>query len=209
MPADAADSAAPAPVTMRRGRRPGPNDTRGAILDAARSRFAADGYAAATIRRIALDAGVDAALVMRFYGSKDDLFAAAMSVPTDALQRLANAFDGPTEQLGERVTRAYLTLWEGSPSEYEPLLAMFRSAVNHEQAAAQLREFLQARFVEGIVPRLGDVPDAALRVSAASSLLLGVVVGRRIVKVQPVVEEDLETLVKLIAPAVQIVLAGP
>ncbi|RFA13212.1 TetR family transcriptional regulator [Subtercola boreus] len=199
--------AASAPV--RRGRRPGPNDTRVAILEAARSRFAADGYSAATIRRIALDAGVDAALVMRFYRSKDDLFAASMSVPTDALQRLSEAFDGPTDQLGERVTRAYLTLWEQRPSEYEPLLAMFRSAVNHEQAASQLREFLQARFIEGIVPRLESRPDAALRVSAASSMLLGLVVGRRIVRVQPVVDEDIETLVRLIAPAVQLVLAGP
>ena len=195
--------------TVRRGRRPGPNDTRGAILDAARSRFAADGFSAATIRRIAQDAGVDAALVMRFYRSKNDLFAAAMSVPPDALQRLFDAFDGPADHLGERFTRAYLTLWESNPSEYEPLLAMFRSAVNNEQAATQLREFLQARFRDGMAPRLEERADAALRVSAASSLLLGVVVSRHIVRVETMVDEDLDRLVTLIAPAVQAVLTGP
>ncbi|RFA18824.1 TetR family transcriptional regulator [Subtercola boreus] len=205
MPSDAASQVTP----VRRGRRPGTNDTRATILDAARSRFAEDGYSAATIRRIASDAGVDSALVMRFYRSKGDLFAAAMSVPPEALQRLSDAFDGPTETIGERVTRAYLTLWESDPIEFEPLLAMFRSAVNHEQAAAELREFLQARFLEGIVPRLENRPDAALRVSTVSSMLLGVVVGRRIVRVKPVVDEDLDTLVKLVSPAVQTILTAP
>ncbi|MFG2677375.1 helix-turn-helix domain-containing protein [Streptomyces sp. NPDC048445] len=86
-----------------RGRRPGQSTTRQVVLDAARARFAADGFNATTIRRIAADAGVDAALVMRYFRSKDELFAAVMSISPDALARLAGAFEGPEHSLGERV----------------------------------------------------------------------------------------------------------
>src|SRR6201996_1012464 len=106
----------------RRGRRPGTSTTRQAILDAARARFASDGFTATTIRRVADDAGVDASLVMQFFGSKNDLFAAVMSISPEALARFATAFEGPDEHLGERVVRAFLAAWEGSPDS-EPLMA--------------------------------------------------------------------------------------
>lgn len=84
----------------RRGRRPGASGTRQAILDAARARFSRDGYAAATIRKIAADAGVDATLVMHFFGSKDELFGAVMSITPNALSRIAGAFQGPEHSRG-------------------------------------------------------------------------------------------------------------
>lgn len=192
----------------RRGRRPGESGTRQAILDAARARFAADGYAATTIRKIAADAGVDAALVMRFYRSKDDLFAAVMSISPEALSRIAQAFDGPEQALGERVTRAHLTLWEGDPQDSEPLLAMLRAAIANPQAAAQLREFIQARLLHQIGPRLRDDHDATLRSGLAASMLVGVIVGRRIVQVPALVEEDLESIIRRVAPAIQMILTA-
>ncbi len=134
-----------APARPRRGRRPGASDSRQTVLNAARTRFALDGYAAATIRKIAADAGVDAALVMQFFGSKEELFAAVMSFSPAALSRMGRAFDGPAEHLGERLTRAYLELWEGDPEDSEPLLAMLRPTITNERAAGQLREFPQAR----------------------------------------------------------------
>src|SRR5579875_3984404 len=91
----------------RRGRRPGTNTTRQAILDAARARFASDGFAATTIRGIAADAGVDASLVMQFFGSQNELFAAVMSISPGALSRFGTAFEGPDDYLGERVVRAF------------------------------------------------------------------------------------------------------
>jgi AcrR family transcriptional regulator len=195
-----------APARPRRGRRPGASDSRQTVLNAARTRFALDGYAAATIRKIAADAGVDAALVMQFFGSKEELFAAVMSFSPAALSRMGRAFDGPAEHLGERLTRAYLELWEGDPEDSEPLLAMLRSTITNERAAGQLREFLQARLLEGIGPRLREDPTAAVRAGLASTMLIGVIVGRRIVQVPILAEQDRETIIALVAPAIQAVL---
>jgi AcrR family transcriptional regulator len=100
---------------VRRGRRPGVNTTRHAILGAARARFAADGFAATTIRRVAADAGVNPSLVIQFFTSKEELFAAVMSISPKSLARFSTVFDGPDEHLGERVVRAHLEVWEGAP----------------------------------------------------------------------------------------------
>ncbi len=189
----------------RRGRRPGTSTTRQAILDAARARFASDGFTATTIRRVAADAGVDASLVIQFFRSKDELFAAVMSISPDALARFSTAFEGPDEHLGERVVRAYLDAWEGTDSE--PLMAMLRGAIANEEASAQLREFIQARLLDGVKSRaVGD--DAAVRAGLASSMLVGIVVGRRIVAVPTISNVDRETLVAIAAPAIQSVLTS-
>jgi AcrR family transcriptional regulator len=189
----------------RRGRRPGTSTTRQAILDAARARFASDGYAATTIRQVATDAGVNASLVMQFFRSKDELFAAVMSISPVALARFSTAFEGPDEDLGERVVRAYLDAWEGTDSE--PLMAMLRGAIANDQASAQLRDFIRSRLLDGVKSRaVGE--DAAIRAGLASSMLVGIIVGRRIVGVPTLADLDLETLVALVAPAVQSVLTS-
>ncbi len=195
----------PAP-RPKRGRRPGPGDSRQAILDAARARFAAEGYAGATIRKIAADAGVDAALVIQFFRSKDELFAAVMAVPPEALERMTAAWTGPSDTLGERVARAYLGAWEGAAEEAEPLLAMLRGAIAHETAAQQLRDFLEARLLAAIDARLRGDHDTRLRVALASAMLVGVVVARRVVALPTVAGEELEDLVAHIAPALQTLL---
>ena len=191
---------------VRRGRRPGINTTRRAILDAARTRFASDGFAATTIRRVAADAGVNPSLVMQFFTSKEELFAAVMSITPKSLERISTVFDGPDEHLGERVVRAHLEVWEGAPEDSEPLMAMLRGAIGNEQAGSQLREFIQARLLDAMGAEGGNAPDAALRAGLASSMLVGIVVGRRLVGVPILAEADTETLVSLVAPAIQSVL---
>ena len=192
---------------VRRGRRPGTSTTRQTILDAARARFAGDGYAATTIRRIAADAGVDASLVMQHFRSKDELFAAVMSISPESLARFAIAFEGPDDYLGERVVRSFLGAWEGAPEDSEPLMAMLRGAIVNDHAGAQLREFIEARLLEGVKPRATG-GDAALRAGVASSMLVGIIVGRRVVGVPTLAEADVETLVALVAPAIQNVLTA-
>jgi AcrR family transcriptional regulator len=177
-------------------------------LNAARARFASDGFAATTVRRVAADAGVDASLVMQFFGSKNELFAAVMSISPEALARLSNAFEGPDETIGERVVRAYLGVWEGAPHDSEPLMAMLRGAIVNEQASAQLRDFIQARLLDGIGSRRVYHDDATLRAGLASSMLVGLVIGRRIVGVPILTNTDTETLVALVAPAIQSVLTS-
>ena len=201
--------ATPQTAGKRPGRRPGSNQTREVILDAARTRFAEDGYAGSTIRKIAADAGVDSSLVMQFFGSKQELFGAVMSITPVALNRFADAFEGPEASIGERVARAFLAIWDGDPRDSEPLFAMLRGAISNEQAATQLREFLQARITE--VPAAGqhDPQETALRIALASSMLVGVMVGRRIVEVPALANEEIESLVRVIAPALQTVLVEP
>jgi AcrR family transcriptional regulator len=193
----------PAP-TARRGRRPGTNNTRQAVLDAARARFASDGFAATTIRLVAADAKVDASQVMQFYGSKNELFAAALAIPRSALERFDTAFEGPDEHLGERVVRAYLSAWEGAPEESEPLMAMLRGAIVNAHASEQVRDFIQSRLLAGTSGNTGA--DAALRAGLASSMLVGVVTSRRIIGVPTLVAADTEELVAVLGPAIQQIL---
>lgn len=190
----------------RRGRRPGVSTTRQAILDAARARFAGDGFAATTIRQVAADAEVDASLVMQFFRTKDQLFAEVMSISPDTLARLSAAFEGPDDSLGERVVRAFLDIWEGNPQESEPLVAMLRGAIVNEQARTQLREFIQARLLDGARSRAID--NAVLRAGLASSMLVGLIVGRRIVGVPALANADRDKLIALAAPAIQSVLTS-
>jgi AcrR family transcriptional regulator len=190
--------------TVRRGRRPGTNNTREAVLHAARARFASDGFAATTIRLVAADAGVDVAQVMQFFRSKDELFAAVMAIPPSALERFNTMYEGSDEHLGERVVHAFLTAWEGIPEESEPLMAMLRGAVVNEQAREQLSGFIQSRLLAGTSEHLGS--DAVLRAGLAASLLVGMVVSRRIIGVPVLVAAEPEELVALIAPAIQQIL---
>ncbi|WP_433064800.1 TetR family transcriptional regulator [Dactylosporangium sp. CS-033363] len=195
------------PKAARRGRRSGPETTRQAVLDAARVRFATDGFGATTIRRIAADAGVDASQVMQFFGSKDDLFAAVRAIPSSAIRRFDTAFEGPDEHLGERVVRAFLAAWEGPAEESDPLMAMLRGAIVNEDAAAQLREFIQSRLLHGTAGRAGE-QDAMLRVGLAAAMLVGIVTSRRIIGVPALVDADTEQIVATVGPAIQQVLVG-
>ena len=197
------------PTPRRQGRRPGASETRSAILYAARARFAKDGYAGATIRKIATDANVDASLIMQFFGSKDELFQAVMSITPSSLSRISDAFDGPADSVGERVARAFLEVWDGEPADSEPFIAMLRAAIGNEQATAQLRELIQIRLIADLGPRLRDDAQLVIRIQVVSSMLVGVIVGRRIVHIDALAREDHESLIALVAPAVQAIFSAP
>src|SRR6187402_391316 len=109
------------------GRRPGGESSRGAVLEAARSRFARFGYDGTTIRGVAADAGVDPALVMQFYGSKEGLFAAAiLDIHTTSLESMSTVLAGPRSGMDERFTRAYFELWE-DPITGPKVQSLFRA----------------------------------------------------------------------------------
>ena len=192
-------------VGQRGGRRRGATSTRERVLMAALTRFANDGFTATTIRTIATDAGVDPSQVMQFFGSKDDLFSTAMRIPATALARFDTAFLAPKEHLGEYVVRAYLEAWDEAAAESEPLMAMLRGAVVNENASNQLRDFIQSRLTHGMKGR-GD--DAILRAGLAASMLVGVVLSRRIIGVPALLAAETDTLVTTLGPSIQILLAG-
>ncbi|WP_345713074.1 TetR/AcrR family transcriptional regulator, partial [Kineococcus glutinatus] len=156
---------------------------------------------------IAAAAGVDPALIRHFYGSKDELFTATVNFPADAVERVLGALAGPREELGERIVRIYLGLWE-DPDTAAPLLTMFRSAVGSEQAAELLREFLRARVLRRVAPGIGaDRPE--LRATLATSHLLGTAIARYVLRVPPLADVDREDLVAVLAPTVQRYLTAP
>ncbi|NHO68341.1 TetR/AcrR family transcriptional regulator [Aestuariicella hydrocarbonica] len=190
--------------TARRGRRPGPNSTRRAVLEAARASFAKHGFVGTTIRLVAAEAEVDVAQVMQFFRSKDALFAAVMAIPESALERFNSLYEGPDEHLGERVVRAFLTAWEGVIEESEPLMATLRGAFVNDQARNQLSDFIQSRLLAGT--NENHCSDARLRTGLASSMLVGVVVGRRVIGVPTIVAADHEELIRILAPAIQQIL---
>ncbi|WP_344427468.1 TetR/AcrR family transcriptional regulator [Pseudonocardia ailaonensis] len=197
-----------APREARRpGRRSGDSGTREAILTAARGQFAAHGFRGASLRTIAGEAGVDPALIRHFFGSKDDLFDATLEVPHQLVERIKAELAGEPEGLGERLTRTYLGLWE-DPATSGPLLALMRSAVTSEPAAERLRAMLGRRlFAE--VPALLGRSDGEVRAALIGAHLVGVALARHVVRLPPVAELDLDTLVSYCAPAIGRYLTEP
>jgi AcrR family transcriptional regulator len=185
----------------RTGRRPGLSTTRAEILEAARASFAELGYDRTSVRGVAAKAGVDPALVHRFYGSKDGLLAAALTVALNPGERIPELMEGDAAALGERVVRYFLSVWEQSPSR-EVLIGMLRSAATNEQAAAQLREFFGREVLGRIAAQLGHA-DAELRATLAGSQLLGLAMARYIIRFDPLASADPETIVATIAPTLQ------
>ncbi len=193
-------------MSTRGGRRPGDSGTRAAILDTARVSFAESGYAGTTIRGVAGRAGVDPALVHHFFGTKDDLFLAALALPEDFMTGLPQPFEGDRATVGERMTRRYLSLWE-DPVTGAALRSVVRSTFSHEAAAALLREFIGSQVLAGAAARL-DVDSPELRVALAGSHLFGLAVARYVVGIEPLARAQVDALVAAVAPAVQHYLTG-
>lgn len=186
-----------------RGRRSGQSDTRQAILLAAQTLFATQGYSKATIRNVAAAAAVDPALVMQFYKSKDELFAASIALSAGGLSKVAKAFDAPRADLGHNLAEGFLSLWEADDADGAALLAMLRCAASDDTAASRFREFFQSRLSEVIGPKLKDMADGELRAGLAAAMLLGVIFTRKIVQVPVMSGRARDAIVQIIAPAIQ------
>jgi AcrR family transcriptional regulator len=193
----------------RAGRPAGSPPNREAILAAAREQFRERGYDSATIRGIAAAAGVDPALVHHYYGSKEDLFAAALLLPTSPREALDGVLAGDPDGLGERLVRRFLELWSGdSGSIGDTFIGLLRSASTHDDAARMVREFISREALGRIAEAL-DVPQPRLRAALAGSQLIGLALARFVIGVEPVASADVETLVECYAPTVQRYLTGP
>ncbi|MBD0293106.1 MAG: TetR/AcrR family transcriptional regulator [Jiangellaceae bacterium] len=188
-------------VARRTGRRPGGPDTKGEILAAARVEFAERAYDGASVRGIAARAGVDPALVHHYFGTKEQLFLAAMEIPFTPSEVAAQIMSGPQPGTGERAVRTFLAIW-ADPVKRAPFLALLRSAMTHPGAAALLRQFARRAMLARVVARL-DVPDRELRAEAAVSHLLGMALMRYVVKIEPLASASEDELVSLVGPVIQ------
>jgi AcrR family transcriptional regulator len=208
-PAEEDQLSRPEPAPARRsGRRPGNPDTRDAVLAAARAAFAERGFDGATIRGIASAAGVDPALVHHYFGNKDKLFLAAIEAPANPAELLPEVLAGGRDNLGENIVRLLLRVWDGPMRP--AALALVRSAVGNEWTARLLREFLVSQILRRVVGTLGlPTAEREARGSLAASQLIGLVMARYVLKVEPLASATPESLVAAIGPTVQRYLTGP
>jgi len=188
------------------GRRPGESVTREAILDASRAAFAETGYDRTTIRGIAAEAQVDPALVLHYFGSKDELFGAALQVPVEPGEVLRRVMSRDVEEMGATIVRTFLEAWE-PPESRSPLVAMVRSAMTNETAMALVREYLGRRVFGPITQTLG-APDAELRATLMGSQFIGLAMMRYIARIEPLASASVDQLVAAIGPTMQRYLTG-
>lgn len=182
------------------GRRPGIPETREAILKVARRGFATRGYDATSVRLIAAEAEVDPALVIHYFGTKDNLFVAATGLPAGLPDAIASLAVIPVTDFPAALVRAYLELVDSDDSR-NAILALVRSAVSHERAAAMLREFLTAQLLP-VIARLTQRDDARLRASLVAAQLIGIAVLRHVIRVEPLATAAPDDIATLAAPAI-------
>jgi AcrR family transcriptional regulator len=195
-------------VTGRgRGRRRGGPDTRGQILAAARESFAHKGFGGTTIRAVASDAGVDPALVHHYFGSKDDLFLAALDIPVDPRGLVPRVFDEGVPGAGERLVRLFLSVWD-DPHTRLPLIALVRSSLVEEAPQSLLQQGILRMVVAPI--RAALPPDEAdRRVQLVISQMSGLVLTRYLLALEPLASMPTEEVVAWVAPNLQRYLDGP
>ncbi|MEV4140536.1 TetR family transcriptional regulator [Dactylosporangium sp. NPDC049742] len=177
--------------------------TRAAILRAARERFAADGYQRATIRAIAADAAIDPSMVMRYYGNKAQLFAAAVDVHL----RLPDVAGIPRDRLGETLVAHFIRRWEGDPSD-DALLTLLRSAATDEAAASRLRDIFASQVAPVALAVCPDPAEATVRAGLVATQMLGLAFCRQILRLPPVVAAAPSSLVVQVGATVQRYLTG-
>ncbi|MFB7183067.1 TetR family transcriptional regulator [Streptomyces sp. NPDC056257] len=179
------------------------DQTRAAILRAARERFAAQGYERTTIRTVAADAEIDPSMVMRYFGSKEQLFDAALAVDL----RLPDLGSVPAGELPAVLVRHFVERWEGEPAD-DALLVLLRSAVTNEQAAARMREVFAAQVAPALAAALG--PERAARTAGlVATQLLGLALTRYLLRLPAVTSLTPDELVAGLSPALSATLNPP
>lgn len=177
---------------------------REAILTAARAQFARDGYERTTVRSVAAAAEVDPSMVIRYYASKDGLFAAAINVDLQLPDLARHSGPGAAAALA----RHFVLRWEGDLAD-EAIILLLRSAITNESAAQRLRKVFGRQVVALVRTVTGDAPDSDLRAGLISTHLLGVALTRYLLELPPIVDLPAEDLIAVLTPVLGGFLAGP
>lgn len=174
--------------------------TKAGILAAARERFATDGYERATIRAIAADANIDPAMVMRYFGNKEKLFAAAAEFDL----RLPDLTAVPRAELGKTLIAHFLERWEGD----DTLKALLRAAVTNKAALARLRSVFATQLAPTIATVCNHPETAMTRAGLVASQAMGLALTRYLLRLPPVVAMDRAELIRWLGPTLQRYLVG-
>lgn len=183
--------------------------SREAVLAAARHAFAAHGYDGATVRAIAADAGVDASMVIRYYGSKDELFRAATDIDLE-LPDLTRVPDG---ERGTVLARRFLALWD-DPGTGEVLTLLLRSAPTSARAGDRIRDVFTSQVLAMVnAPGSDDDPsaaaDRAARAAALGSFMLGSALARYVLALPPMADAPPAEAAEIMAPVIEAILTTP
>jgi len=195
----------PASQRTSRGRRPGAPDTRAEVLAAARASFAEKGSRGTTIRAVAASAGVDPALVHHYFGSKDDLFVAALEIPVDPREFLAPAGAAGPDGAGERPLRTFLGVWD-DPAVQPGLLAMVRSLIADDSGGLVRDAFIPVVVGPVLAGLVADRPE--VRIPLVAGQVVGLIVTRYLLALPPMAEMPADDLVARVGPVLQHYLTG-
>jgi AcrR family transcriptional regulator len=195
--------------TPRTGRRPGGAgaDTREAILTAAQRLFAERGFEGASMRAIAAEAGVDAALITHFFGSKANLLAAAIDWPFDPDRELPRILKAGRDRVGEGLVALFVRTWDREGSRH-PVITLLRAAISEPSAADLLADFMRTRLFGPLLAELGsDQPD--IRANLLAAQLGGLGLARYILRFEPLASAPPRNVVRWVAPSIQRYLTAP
>jgi AcrR family transcriptional regulator len=174
-------------------------ETKAVILAAARERFAQSGFERATIRAIAADANIDPSMVMRYFGNKNQLFAAA----ADFDLQLPDLSDVDRDQVGARLVDHFMNRWERD----EGLIVLLRSSTTNAEAAQRMREIFAGQLLPVIAKVNPNAPGR--RAGLLATQVIGLAMCRYVLAVPPVVAMSREEIVAWLGPTVQRYLVAP
>jgi AcrR family transcriptional regulator len=192
-------------VSVTRGRRPGGPDTRAQVVAAARELFAARGFAGTSVRAVAGRAGVDPALVHHYFGSKDDLMLASLELPVDPRALLAGVVGEGVADAGAGIVRTLVTIWD-DPGAQPALLGAARRMLE-PGGEGMFRDV----FVPTVLLPVGEglgLDHAERRMAFVASQLLGLVLVRYLIRLDPVASMPVDEVVATYGPTLQRYLTG-
>jgi AcrR family transcriptional regulator len=168
--------------------------------------FARNGIDKTSIRAIAAAADVDPALVHHYYGSKTQLFAAAIHIPIDPMQIIGPLQQIPVEEIGYTLPSLLLPLWDSEMGK--GFIATLRSILAGSDTSL-VRSFLQEVIAKEVGSRVDNPPGSGpIRVQFVASQLVGVVMARYILELDPFKSLPVEQIAETIAPNLQRYLTG-
>lgn len=197
-----------APGGIRSGRRPGDSGTREAILTAARRQFAEQGYARAALRAIAADAGVDQRLIAHYFGSKQQLFLTAIGLPVNPAAILpAVLAGGEPAVITERIADQLTAILE-QPEVIQSVAGLIRAGATEPEVGRLLREYFPGQLIEPVGGLLGP-GEPGLRLNLFGSQIVGLVMVREVLGVEPLASASPRAIADAIAPTLARYLIGP
>ncbi|WP_416234590.1 TetR/AcrR family transcriptional regulator [Lentzea sp. NEAU-D7] len=190
----------------RRGRRAAGEDTKAALVAAAREVFVEKGYDGATVRAIAAKAGVDAAMVNHWFGGKEGLFAqSVLQLPFDPAEVLKRVLDGPVDEAGQRIVRTFVTVWDATGGG--TFAALLRSVTSQPEVAGALKSFLVNAIFKNVLVEIGS-EQHELRATLCATQMIGLGIVRYVLQFEPLASTDAETVARTVGPNLQRYLTG-